>query len=868
LRLLILILTFFVSTVVLFTTETTYASYSISVINDSISGKKSNLTPPIIKKDSTTLDTTKHTTSIDSVQQNNPSEIKYAKNSVDTLITYQAEDSIVFDAVSNKVFLFKNAKVHYKELELESYHIDVNWKLHEVTATGNTDSINPKKGNPLFKDGEKSFQSKKMVYNIDNRKGKIYDLVTKEEEGYIHSEQVKRLGEEEYYSYHATYTTCDAEEPHFGFKAKKMMVIPDKLIVTGPANLVIENIPTPIVLPFGIFPIKKGQTSGLLMPAPGQDINRGFFLRNGGYYFVLGHHHDLAITGDIYSFGSYGVHINSAYNYLYKANGNFSLQYGSTRIGDPQEPRFNVRKDFKINWRHVQDPRANPNNQFSSSVEMGSSRYDRNNSQDATEFLTNTYQSSISYQHIFPGKPINFSLTAGHNQNNRTREMNFDLPSINFSVNRLYPFAKKSGVGKKRWYDLIGISYSARAINHLQTYDSLLFTTTKWDDFNKGITHYIPVSASFNILKYINITPTISYNERWYFNTSIQSRDSLDRIVRTKQNEFKTERDWSATLSFSTRLYGIKQFKHGKIKAIRHVVVPTVALNYHPNYGESKYGYYVYNPADTNGKSTMYSIFEGNLIGGPPSPGKYGAVVFGVNNDLEMKVYSKKDSINHSKRITLLRSFGINTSYNMAADSFHWSVISVIASTVILQKINVNFNMGIDPYSYVSPTRRIDKLAINESGKIGKINNANVSIGSAFSTKNAPSDKSNAASIRRGNTEINTNTIPFSINANYTLFISPRVINFRDTIIYNQSLSCNSDIGLTPFWKVGFNAGYDIKAKRLDVTSLNLTRDLHCWVLRVNIAPGRFYSIDLNVKAQVLNDLKLSRRRQINSYIF
>ena len=848
----------------MFTTGKAYAVGTSSYVPDSISGKKSSL--PLPKVDSTTnpLDSGK----ISSNKALAANELKYASNGPDSTIVYQAEDSIIFDAHSNKVYLYRSSKVDYKELELTSYLIEVDWKLHQVTATGNPDSVNAKVGNPSFRDGDKTFDSKKMVYNMDTRKGKIYDLITKEDEGFIHSEQVKRSGDEEYYSYKATYTTCDAEEPHFGFKANKMKVIPEKLIVTGPATLIVENIPTPIILPFGIFPITKGQTSGLLMPEPGQDVNKGFFLRHGGYYFALGHHYDLALTGDIYSYGSYGLHLNTAYNYLYKRNGNLSLQYGSTRIGDPQETGFNVRKDFKITWRHVQDPRANPNNQFSSNVEMGSSRYDRNNSYDANEFLTNTYQSSIAYQRVFPGKPFNFSLSAGHNQNNRTHEMNFDIPSINFSINRLNPFARKSAVGKKRWYELIGVSYSARAINHLKTYDSLLFTTTQWSDFEKGIVHSIPVAASFNVLKYINITPSINYNERWYFSTIEQSRDTLDRIERTKVNQFKTERDWSANLSFNTKLYGIKQFKHGKLKAIRHVFSPAIGLSYHPDYGKEKYGYYVYNPADSMGRQQLYSIFEGSLLGGPPSAGKYGAVTFAINNDLDMKVYSKKDSINHTKKVTLIRSFGINTSYNMAVDSFQWANINVTASTVILQKVNVNFNMGVDPYHYISATRRVNALELNTSGRIGKLRTANISVGTSFSSQSAANNTNSATALRKGNTTVKTGTIPFSFSANYTLFISPRVINFKDTIIYTQSLSCVTDVNFTEKWKVGFNAGYDIKNHHLDVTALNITRDLHCWVLKINIAPGRFYSIDLNVKAQVLNDLKLSRRRQVSSYYF
>jgi lipopolysaccharide assembly outer membrane protein LptD (OstA) len=787
--------------------------------------------------------------------------VQYSKDAPDSTIHYTANDSIFFNADSNKIYLWGTAAVQYKSMDLNSYHIVVDWKRKEVNAIGNIDSVNAKKGNPVFKDGDKSFNAKKIAYNFDTKKGKIYELLTKEDEGYIHSEEVKRIGDEEYYSKNALYTTCDDEHPHFAFKAKKMKVIPNKLIVTGPANLVVEDIPTPLYLPFGIFPISKGQTSGLLLPEPGQDVSKGFYLRHGGYYFAMGEHLDAAVTGDIYSYGSYGLHLNTNYSYKYKRSGNLSLSYGRTKLGDPQETGFKVLKDFQIQWSHNKDSRSNPNYMFSSSVRMGTSRYDRNNSYDVNDYLGNTYSSSISYQRLFPGKPINFSITAGHNQNNRTHQMNFDLPTINFNISRINPFTKKFVSSNRKWYEGIGFSYSLRALNHLDTYDTTLFKT-QFSDFNAGVIHTIPVTASFNVAKYLFISPSFNYNERWYFSSITETRDTLDKVIINRKSGFKDERDWATGLNFSTTLFGLKNFKHGKLKALRHKFTPSVGLAYHPDYHQG-YGYYQYTPPTHNGQVELYSVFRGNLIGDAPYPGKYGAVTFSVGNTLEMKIYDKKDSVNHTRKVSLLPSLYFGTSYNMAQDSFQWANINVSANTVILKKLNITYGMSLDPYSYYPQTlRRYNDLAIHH-GSVGKVKNANVSLSTSIASKQPVA---NNFKNSKGTVLKTESIIPYTLSAYYVLSIQPSIFNFRDTVYYTQSVSGNLETDLTPNWKVSINTGYDFRTKTIGYSNISIIRDLHCWLMKINISPGHFYGIDINVKAAMLNDLKLSKRRTVNSY--
>ena len=820
--------------------------------------------------------------------KNNADEFPISKDAPDSSIHYTAKDSLIFDTKINTVRLLGDATIDYKDLNLKAYQIDVDWTNHLMKANGKMDSVKHKTiGNPVFKESDKTYESKRMVYNYETQKGKIYDLVTAESEGFIHSDVIKKSAEKEYLGYQSLFTTCNDEHPHFGFRAKRIKVIPNKLIITGPAQLIIENIPTPLFVPFAIFPIKKGQASGLLIPQFANDYTKGLGLQNGGYYLGLGAHHDLSLTGDLYSHGSYAIRALSGYNYKYKYSGSLFLAYASTRIGDPQEPSFRVSKDFHITWRHQKDPRSDPYNLFSASVDAGTSRYTRNNEYDASAFLTNTYSSSISYQRIFPNLPINLTINANHIQNNNTHDLNINAPNIAFSVNRINPFARKNNLSNdKKWYENIGLSYNLNATNQIQTKDTLL-GQLKFKDFKNGISHVIPVSTNFKVLKYFTLAPSVTYTERWFTYTSAQ--DFTDSILtHNKVQGFKAERDFLTSVALTTKIFGMKQFKHGKIKAIRHVITPSISGQWHPDYGSSFWGYYKTSPADNK---TPYSIFEQSIIGGPPSPGKYGGIGISVTNDLEMKVYDRKDTLNnHTRKITILRSLAFSTFYNFAADSLNLSPINISTTTSLFkQKINANFSMTVDPYEKNLLGKDINRFAYQD-GKLGRITRANVSIGSNFATSqtlvnfakqqkgttipNAATSGNNQsnANLQNPNTAlINFNKwhIPLTFNANYMLSITPTTINFHDTIIYTQSVNWQIAFGLTPKWNITFNSGYDFRTKALSTyNDIVILRDLHCWQMRIQIAPGRFYAIQINAKANILNDMELKKRKTYSSYYF
>ena len=790
---------------------------------------------------------------------------------------------MIFDTKTNTVLILGDATILYKDLNLRAEQVEVDWTNHLLRAQGKTDSVKHKTiGNPVFKESDKSYESKRMVYNYDTKKGKIYDLVTAESEGFIHSNVIQKSADKEYLGYESIFTTCSDEHPHFGFRAKRIKVIPNKLIITGPAQLIIENIPTPLFIPFAIFPIKKGQASGLMIPQFTNDYNKGYGLQNGGYYFGLGQHHDMSLQGDIYSHGSYALKLTSAYNYKYKFRGSFFIAFADTKIGDPQEPAYKVQQDFHITWRHQKDPKSDPYNLFSASVDAGTSRYNRNNAYEANEFLQNTYSSSISYQRIFPNLPFNLTMNANHSQNTLTHDMTFNVPTINFNINRITPFTRKNSSGEKKWYENIGFSYSMNAVNQLTTKDTLL-GQTKFIDFKNGISHSIPISTNLKVLKFFTLSPSINYNERWFGYTSYQTYvDSV--LAHNKIQGFKTERDFVGSISLSTKIFGMKTFKHGKIKAIRHVITPNISAQYHPDFGSSFWGYYKTSPLDNK---TPYSKFEQSVIGGAPSPGKYGGMGFSLTNDLEMKIYDKRDSANHTRKITLLRSLTFSTFYNFAADSLRLSPISISTNTSFFkQKVSVNFNMTIDPYLHYASGKDYNKFAL-EDGKLGKISHANISIGSNFASSQSIVNfaKQAKSSINFTSQQPNNNPnsqnnkptalinfdkwhVPFTFNANYMLSITPTTINFQDTTIYTQSINWNLAFGLTPKWNISFNSGYDFRLATLSYTDIVILRDLHCWQMRIQIAPGRFYAIQINAKANILNDMELKKRKTYSSYYF
>lgn len=800
-----------------------------------------------------------------------------SESDLESKVEYAARDSIRFDIPEKKVYLYGEAEIKYEAMNLKAEYIIIDWNINTIFAEGGLDSNGKAIGRPFFIDEDQQYNCDKMMYNFDTKKGKIFNVLTKEGEGFIHGELVKKNETDEFFVKNGKYTTCDhPEEPHFHIAMSKLKVIPNDKIVTGPAYLVVENVPTPLAIPFGIFPNNKGQASGILMPFYGESNELGFYLRNGGYYWGISDYIDMSFKGDIYSKSSWGANIASNYKKKYKYNGSLSLSYSLINRGEKGSTSFNQAKDFFIRWNHDQDRKARPHSNFRASVNAGSSTYLQNTSYDVEDYLTSQLQSSVSY--TWQKKLYNFSANIRHSQNTKTRLVNLSLPELAFSVNRIYPLKKKITVGTKKWYETIGLNYSVNAKNDIKFIDTTLFIKTYTEggvpsqtkefnsdlisEFRNGLKHSVPISmSSIKFMKHINISPSANYNERWYFKTIDRYWDQDSLVMRTDTvTGFKRAVDFSGSVNASTALYGMYNFKGKKIIAIRHVVRPNLSFSYNPDFGSNTFGYYKEVQLDTLGNMHRYSIFE-NGIYGSPSDGKSGTVGLSIGNNLEMKIKTKRDTINPIKKIKLIENFIIGTAYNLAADSLNLSNLFFDANTRLFEKINLRFNAIIDPYIHDSNGTRINQFELKENKRIGKLDNMSVYIGTSFNSKPPQSKKDKKFSNVSHNNYADF-IIPWQLTTNYSLNFINDYLN--DTLIITQSFNLSGNIKLTHKWEIGFISGYDFRNKDLTYTSVNITRNLHCWEMKFNWIPFGYrqsYEFSLNVKSSVLQDLKIHRRR-------
>lgn len=769
-------------------------------------------------------------------------------------VEYAARDSLFFDAEKMIVFLYGAAVVKYENMELKADYIAVDLENKTLLAAYATDSAGNKTGVPEFSQSGDKFTADEIKYNFQTKKGRIRGVYTEQGEGFIYGETVKKLDDFEYIS-RGTYTTCNLPHPHYAIAARKLKVINNRKIITGPAYLTIADVPMPLAIPFGYFPNRKGQSSGIIFPAYGESAELGFFLKNGGYYFGINDYIDLALTGDIYSKGSYATQSFLRYAWRYHFNGNLSLSFSKIKTGEKELPDFSENRDFFIRWSHTQDPKARPNSIFSANVNAGSSQYFRNNISTPSNFLTNTFQSSIAWSKSFPGKPFNFSATANHSQNTQTRDMNITLPQFTFSVNRIYPFKRKLTSGQPKWYEKAGISYQTNFQNVISGKDTSIFKGDWAKRMRNGIQHSIPVSTSLQVMKYFTLTPSFNYSEKWYLRTIEKRYDALTNTILTDTvNGFKAAREFNAGVSMNTRLYGMFQFRKSKLQAIRHVLTPTLSFTYRPDFSDSFWNNYKTVQTNPEGETVRYSIYEQSLFGGP-SAGRQALIGFAVDNNLEMKVKTEKDTAETVKKIKIFESLALSGNYNLAADSLKLSIISLNARTTLFDKINLNLAMAFDPYITDSLNRRRNVFEWKENKRAGRLTSANFTTG--FNILHNP--KSSNQSKRN---DLFSYEIPFSLYVSYSLYyIKPS--DYDDKTV-TQTVNFNGDISLTKNWKIIYSSGYDFTLKKWSFTSLSFYRDLHCWEMRFNWVPlggYTYWNFQINVKASVLQDLKLTKKK-------
>ncbi|PCJ86031.1 MAG: hypothetical protein COA57_06715 [Flavobacteriales bacterium] len=810
--------------------------------------------------------------------------LKPKKSTLDAKVEYEAKDSILFDVQSQKMYLYGNAVVNYEDTKLEAAYIELSLKNNLMFAQGRIDSAGKYVDKPWFEDAGQGFSADSLKYNFDTKKGKIHEARTQDGDGYVHGKQIKMVEDDILYIKNGKYTTCSHDTPHFHIEATKLKIIKNDKIITGPAYLAVANIPTPLVLPFGYFPNKKGQASGIIIPMYGESPRLGFFLNNGGYYFGLNEYMELSLLGDIYSRGSYALRTNYNYRWKYRFSGNLNLQYANFRESDPEFPDFQESKNFFVTWRHKQDPKSRPNSNFSADVNAGSAANYRNNINSTTNnYLRNTFKSNITYQKNFRipliDKNASVTLNASHDQNTQDSSLNVALPHIQFGVNdriRLIPKGKKQV--KERFYNKIALSYNAETKNILKTKeDSTLWVWEKQKKLmQNGFKHQVPITLpTFKLLKYLNFSPRVNYSGVLY-------PETYRKEWNTDSNRLETDtiptieyfHNYSFSADMTTRIYGHFSTRKGGAQ-LRHVLTPSVGVTFKPDFSDEKFDYYrFYYPTDTDGvvtDSIQYSRFSG--IYGSPSKGESGMVRFNLINNLEMKVRSKKDTISGFKKIKLLENFSLSTSYNILADSLNWAPIKINGWTNLFKSVNLRFTSSHDLYAIDIKTRKKhEKLELENwdlNGRIARMTKATIAM--SLNLKGGKKDGQQKTSKYGTATEleyINAHpedfvdfNVPWSLNASYNLTYSQPVYEPK----FVNTLRFNGDVKITDKWKVGFSSGYDIENREFTITTLDIYRDLHCWELKFHVIPfgdRQSYRVDLQVKAQILQDLRLTRRRE------
>ena len=844
------------------------------------------------------------------------------KEPLDAPVIYEASDSIVFTK-EGYAHLYGEGKVNYQNIELTSAVITMNMDSSTVYATGVTDTAGVETGSPIFKDGETPYESKIMRYNFKTKKGFINSIVTQQGEGYVTSEEGKKGANDEIYMRHGKYTTCDNHEhPHFYLKLSMAKVRPKKNVVFGPAQLVVEDVPLPIAVPFGFFPFNSSYSSGFIRPTYGDEMNRGFYLRDGGYYFAISDQMDLKVLGEVFTKGSWGLSAASNYNKRYKFSGSFNASYLVTKTGEKNMPDYSVSKDFRIQWSHRQDAKANPNSSFSASVNFATSSYDRSSLSslyNPQQYSQNTKASSVSYSRNFPEIGLNISGAFNITQNTRDSSLSMTLPDVNISLNRIYPFKRKKSAGDERWYEKISLQYTGSITNSISTKDNLLFKTplTQWEN---GMQHKIPVSATFNLFKYINIVPSFNYTERWYLRKVKQSYDasptSRDHVKRDTINGFNRLYDYNLSLQMNTKLYGMYKplFMKSKELQIRHVFTPTVSYTYTPDFGKSRYGYYdtyTYTDEDGEVRTVEYSPYEGAVYG---YPGKNMSqnISFSIDNNIEMKMKSDKDTTGY-KKISLIDQLGASLSYDVANKK--WSDLSMNLRLKLTKSYTFNMNASFATYAYQFDENGNVVVGDRTEWSYGRFGRFQGYSGSFSYTLNNDTfkklfgkkeeDKKNKDNkgkeenedeeTEEETEEQNNNSnmrktekasvdsdgylafkFPWSVSLSYSYSIREdrskdiniKTMRYPYSLTHSLNVSGNFKIGSR--WNMTYSTGYDFTSKEMSMTTLNITRDLHCFNMSCGLVFGPFTSYNFSIRANssMLTDaLKWDQRSNTGSAV-
>ncbi len=820
-------------------------------------------------------------------------------------IEYSAQDSSFVDKEKEMVYLYGKARVKYQDFELDADYITYNSKTKQIYASGRTDAKGKYVGRPIVKmTGQSTSLADSLFYNTETSVGRIWGVYTEQEGGFFTGGKAKKQPDDEIHSKGQTYSTCNLPHPHFGIYITKGIVTENQ-IITGPVYLKIEDIPLPIGLPFAFFPKPNKKSSGVILPSPGEDYTRGFFLRDGGYYLGLNDYWDAKMLATIYTRGSYEGSLLSNYTKRYKYNGNINFRYSNSRYGLEGTPEYTPRKDFNLQWTHSQNANAKPGTTFSASVDAGTSSFNQNTaggaSYDYNQFTKNTLRSSVSYGRVF-GNGITLGIAADGSQETQNKSVSLRLPDISLSVPTFNPFDSKDRLGEQKWYQKITVGYSMQASNTITTTEDQLFKRESLNKFKNGVSHQIPVNMAFNIADYFNFNTGVSYTERWQFQTVRKSYlkvlNSGDQEIIDTVAGFKRNGEYSLNMGVSTKIYSTAQFnKFGNFKALRHVMTPQVSFSYRPDFSDVAKGYYklAYYTDGTpkigsDGQQQKYSIFEGSPYGFPGA-GRSASISFSLDNTVEAKVLTPNDTTGKGdKKIPIIQGLSISGSYNFLAPSFKLSTLGFSGRSQFTDKLGVNYYGTLDPYRYTDTvdvlTGKVSRKLIDDYvwnvGKLPRLTNFGFSFNyslnpEALKKKNeneqnlkdkaaktgmTPEQSEELAKVSRDPNAFVDFKIPWNFAFSYTFNYNTDRVGQNSTI--TNTLNFNGDANITPKWKVQFNSGWDFKASTFSQTSLAIYRDLHCWDMSFSWIPFgayQFYSVDIKVKASVLQDLKLSKRK-------
>lgn len=855
--------------------------------------------------------------------------VRKSKSALEEPVSYSAKDSITFDYTNSRAHLFGGSQVNYQNLQLTADDISLSLDSSLVHASGRPDSTGAIQGKPLFKQGEDEYEPDRISYNFKTRKAFISNVYTQEGEGFMQSREGKRDSSGVMYVQNGKYTTCDAEHPHFYVSLTRAKMHPGKNVIFGPAYLVVEDVPLPLAIPYGFFPFSSSYKSGFIMPTYGDETTRGFYLRDGGYYFAINDKVDLKVLGEFYTKGSWGLSAQTNYKKRYRFGGNFFFSYQNTKEGEKNMPDYSVSKSFKLTWSHRQDAKANPTQSFSASVNFATSSYERNNltsMYNPESYTQSTRTSSVSYSKTFSKVGLTLSGTFNLSQNMHDSSISVTLPTLSISQSRFNPFKRKKAAGKERWYEKIAMSYTGTLANSINTKEDKLFHSSLVKDWRNGMRHQVPISASFSVLNYINVTPSFTFTDRMYTHKVMQGWDTDRQAVqRDTVYGFYNVYNYNMSISANTKLYGMYRpmpwFGGKKIAAIRHVFTPTVSFSYAPDFSQSRFGFYdSYVKTDANGNvsTVRYSPFSGMMYG-TVGQGMTGSVTMDVANNIEMKVRTDKDSTGYRK-ISLIDELGGSLSYNMAAKRRPWSDLNLRARIKLTKKYTYSMNAVFATYAYEKDEN--GRVYVGDHtewsrGRFGRFQGTAQNISYSISNETFrklfgkkhrtttsddeldeeldeeeetdPTMQNVDPDRKKGKTGANQESngdvdedgylkfsLPWSINIGYGVTIRENTQGrFNDKRMrypykLSHTLNFSGNIRISEGWNINFSSGYDFNMHKLSMTTASLSRDLHCFQMSCSmvISPYTSYNFTFACKAGTLADaLKWKKQSSYSSNI-